>query len=187
LKRSKEQASNDSQRFGVYASWWKLDPWFMIRMLRDWYHPRSPLSSTALVHAAFFSPKFPDSQVKLFEQIMSPTESFLWPLSMMWRFVDNKRVLSGCGLRLLLLAAEKDKLMTLPIMQRNAAEYAASLEEMKQDSFILEETRNISIKGKVTFKIVQGSGHHLMNDLQWMDAARSFEDWLEDFQDSASG
>ena len=85
-------------RWRVYKNWASLDPFFALRLyLRDLGHPRSPLSSTSLVHAAFFSPEFPEDEVKTFELLLTEYESYQWPMQMMWRFVDRERVLQGVG------------------------------------------------------------------------------------------
>ncbi|KAL5345065.1 hypothetical protein ACLOAV_010019 [Pseudogymnoascus australis] len=121
----------------VYRAWWTLDPLFLPRMfLRDWLHPRSPLSSSELVKAAFFCPSFPIDWVKPFEKLMSEYESLRWPVSTMWRgYVDPRRVLLGCGMRLFVLAAELDQLMKMDLMVKTTAEYAGALKQMGKDGY----------------------------------------------------
>jgi len=69
--------------FWVYINgFFKLDPWSLPRVLKDFYHPRSPLSSTQLVHNAFFSKPFPTDEVRKFESDMPEYEWWgdLWML-----------------------------------------------------------------------------------------------------------
>lgn len=162
----------------VYRAWWTLDPLFLPRMfLRDWLHPRSPLSSSELVKAAFFCPSFPIDWVKPFERLMAEYESLRWPISTMWRgYVDPRRVLLGCGMRLFVLAAELDQLMKMDLMLKTTAEYACALKQIRKDGYDIKG-------GEVEFASVEGSGHHLMNDLQFEDALRIFEGWLEKLND----
>lgn len=126
----------------VYWNWFKLDPWFPIRVLWDLYHPRSPLSSTRLIHQAFFSPTYPADKVRTFEAEMAPYESMLWPSEMMFTFVSRTRVLANLlksatsnhanassskkPTPLLVIAGAQDKLMSVPIMRRLAQMYAAT-------------------------------------------------------------
>jgi len=162
----------------VYRSWWRMDPWFLPRMyLRDWFHPRSPLSSTELVKTAFFCPSFPLAQVKPFEKLMSETESLLWPVNIMLRgYIDTRRVLLGCKKRVFVLAGQLDQLMRVEFMERTAAEYTIALKDIEKDG--------VDVKGgRVDFDVVQGSGHHIMNDLQWEDGVQIVEEWLKELND----
>lgn len=96
---------------------------------RDFFHPRSPLSSTTLVHRAFFCPSFPKERVKQFEGLLSEIESLRWPIGMIRRFVNVPGVVRnilGWGLgtsqRVLVVAGEKDTLIgtELPALTANA-------------------------------------------------------------------
>ncbi|KAH9213717.1 Alpha/Beta hydrolase protein [Leptodontidium sp. 2 PMI_412] len=164
--------------WGVYWNWFKMDPWFVPRYyLRDFWHPRSPLSSTSLVHQAFFSPSYPVSDVKSFETLMPEYESMLWPLQMMTRFVDVGRVVRSItgwgkgGIRLLVVAGEKDRLMDVELMRQMAAEYRVAVEKGREE--LVGESGGDVINGgeQVGFEVVMGSGHHLQNDLYWEDCA----------------
>lgn len=105
---------------------------------------------------------------------MSETESILWPVNIMWRgYIDTHRVLLGCRMRVFVLAGELDQLMKMDLMERTAAEYAVTLKEMEKDGLDIK-------KGKVDFGVVDGSGHHLMNDLQWKAGMQTLEIWLEE-------
>ncbi|KAG4435379.1 hypothetical protein IFR05_009122 [Cadophora sp. M221] len=172
--------------WGVYWNWFKMDPWFVPRYyLRDFWHPRSPLSSTSLVHQAFFSPSYPVSKVKSFETLMPEYESMLWPLQMMFRFVDVGRVVRSItgwgkgGMRLLVVAGEKDRLMDVELMRQTAAEYRVAVEKGWVE--LVEESEGGVVDGgeKVGFEVVMGSGHHLQNDLYWEDCAGNILTFVE--------
>ncbi|KAH7370090.1 Alpha/Beta hydrolase protein [Rhexocercosporidium sp. MPI-PUGE-AT-0058] len=161
--------------WGVYWNWFKMDPWFVPRYyLRDFWHPRSPLSSTSLVHQAFFSPSYPVSEVRRFATLMPEYESMLWPLSMMFRFVDVGRVVRSItgwgkgGMRLLVIAGEKDRLMDVELMRQMAAEYRVAVESQPGE---LGDGAGLAGEEQVGFEVVMGSGHHLQNDLYWEDCA----------------
>lgn len=148
--------------FTVYRNWMSMDPWFVVRMyLRDWGHPRSPLSSTQLVRNAFFSKECDTGVVEECERGLAEYESLIWPLSLMRRFVDVRRVLDGCLGKLLVLAAEEDRLMGLKDMRRMVAEY-----------------RRVGF-GEVEWACLEGSGHSLQMDVKWREAASILESWLQ--------
>lgn len=168
-------------RLGVYLNWFKLDPWFAPRFyLRDLWHPRSPLSSTTLVHRAFFSSECQTAEVKKFERLMPEYESLIWPLQMMFKFVDVGRVLRNVmgwrGLRkerVPIIAGEKDTLMGVPLMRRMAADYRiqapALLKSLSGGHTHATETDES--RDGVGFEVIRGSGHHIQNDLQWEECA----------------
>lgn len=160
----------------VYRSWWKLDPWFVPRMfLRHLGHPRSPLSTPQLVKNVFFSPSFPLSEVETFAHNMAPYESLLWPLGIMFNgYVDLHRVLLGCNMKILVVAGQKDVLMRTEFMERTAAEYTIALGECERDGLKEEGER-----GRVDYEVVDDSGHHVMNDSMWKDAADILAEWFE--------
>lgn len=175
------RASLTSNSKDVYYSWWTMDKWFIPRMyLRDFLHPRSPLSSTSLVKTAFFCDSFPLSAVKTFETLMSEYESLIWPLQIMFRgYIDAHRVLLNCNQQLFVLAGENDRLMRLELMERTAAEYTIALGELERDMGITPGKG----KGRVDFDEVEGSGHHLMNDRHWRDGVGILEEWFEAIED----
>ena len=163
----------------MYWNWVKRDPWFLPRFyLRDFWHPRSPLSSTTLVHRVFFCDEFPRERVCAFERVMSESESMLWSSLLMRRFVDTARVLAACGSRLLVMAPEKDRLMTVDLMERTANEYKSAAKSLARRKKADDDG------DAVEFKVVPGAGHHAQNDLQWKDAAKTLEDWLKRFDDA---
>ncbi|KAG8683354.1 hypothetical protein FRC09_016134 [Ceratobasidium sp. 395] len=124
----------------VYVNWVKNDPWFPLRILKDLYHMRSPLSSTRLVHRAFFSPTYSIDKVRAFETDMAPYESMSWPSGMMTPFVSCARVLSNLfqfasttsspsskkHTPLLVVSGAQDMLMRDPLMKWMANQYAAT-------------------------------------------------------------
>ncbi|KAH8592069.1 Alpha/Beta hydrolase protein [Bisporella sp. PMI_857] len=175
--------------YGVYWNWFKHDPWFVPRYyIRDLWHPRSPLSSTTLVHGAFFSPEYPREQVSIFEKMLPAYESMLWPLQMMFPFVNIRNVLKnivGWGneskqRRLLVIAGEKDNLMGVRLMEKMAALYRITLGRI----FSAAEGKEKDIRGhetgtQVQFEVIEGSGHHVQNDLQWEVAAGKVLEFVE--------
>ncbi|KAG9236156.1 Alpha/Beta hydrolase protein [Amylocarpus encephaloides] len=169
---------------GVYANWFKLDPWFAPRYyIRDLWHPRSPLSSTSLVHGAFFSQEFPTAKVQEFELQMPEYESMVWPLGFMLPLAKVHRVVRAIigwknnGTRLLVVAGEKDKLMALPIMQKLAVTYREAIRKMLGVAPCVEE--NANEETPLPLAIVKGSGHHIQNDLYWEDGANQIMSFLE--------
>ncbi|KAK0106284.1 hypothetical protein ONS96_003924 [Cadophora gregata f. sp. sojae] len=180
-----------------YWNWFKMDPWFVPRYyIRDLWHPRSPLSSTTLVHQAFFSPSYPMSGVRKFETLMPEYESMLWPLQMMTRFVDVGRVVrsivgwgrgEGGGKRMLVVAGEKDRLMDVELMREVAAEYRVAVREWwgalvgetKREGEGLVASDGPGEEDGVGFEVVMGSGHHVQNDLYWEDCAQKILKFVE--------
>lgn len=183
-------------RLGVYWNWANLDPYFGIRMyLRDFGHPRSPLSSTTLVHRAFFSPAFPVARVKEFETHMPAFESILWPLGMMFPFVNTRNVLknllgwsTASKERVLVLAGSEDALMGVKLMLRMAKHYRKAFTVLVRQKHLradlveaeteIEDKDGSSGRG-VRFGVVDGAGHHMQNDLQWEDSAQQLLSFVE--------
>ncbi|QRW22736.1 alpha/beta hydrolase family protein [Rhizoctonia solani] len=174
------------------------------------YHPRSPLSSTRLVHRAFFSPTYPIGKVQEFEAEMSPFESMSWPSGMMFPFVSRKRLLSkltklNARAPLLTIGGAQDKLVSVPIMRRLAHLYAATSVGIhaaghavtekkfrfkdvssKQDGFVPGVTRTENERekeqGKIWFAEIKapGAGHNLMRDDGWERCANVIEAFLDE-------
>ncbi|CAE6482221.1 unnamed protein product [Rhizoctonia solani] len=193
----------------IYLNWFLLDPWFLIRALWDLYHPRTALSSTRLVHRAFFSPTYPIEKVQAFEAEMAVYESMFWPMGMMFPFVSPQRLLSNlihhnARAPLLTIGGEQDKLVSVPIMRRLAHLYANTsvgihtattptrrklgLKDMSifQDGFTsgvakTSEERERE-RGKVWFAKIKapGAGHNLMRDDGWEKSARVIELFLNE-------
>ncbi|KAK3490338.1 Alpha/Beta hydrolase protein [Neurospora hispaniola] len=190
----------------IYLTWFRLDPLFALRLLLHLGHPNSPLSHPSLVRLIFFSNDLlPDSYLSRFMSFMSRYESLLWPLGMARSFADSERVLLRiCGWgettkqeqkqgqveRVLVIAGERDKIMTQPIVQRLADWYRAAyerlvVEEKKIDGVMVgseNETVDEEVEGSggpkdtagrgVRFALVPGAGHHCQNDVGWEVGAR---------------
>lgn len=158
-------------------------------MIWHGWHPISPLSSTALIKQAFFCDKFPESQVKKFEQHIVPYESFLWPLGMNLPFVNVRRMIQGImgwgvGERILILVGGGDRLTSKDIKSRLATEHRstfASLVREKKIEAKVEEVRSLGGEDTagegVRFAVVPEAGHHLQNDLQWELGAQKLLDF----------
>ncbi|KAJ1303848.1 hypothetical protein OPQ81_008268 [Rhizoctonia solani] len=193
----------------IYLNWLLLDPWFLIRALWDLYHPRTALSSTRLVHRAFFSPSYPIEKVQAFEAEMAPFESMSWPMGMMFSFVSPKRLLTNllahnARTPLLTIGGSQDKLVSVPIMRRLAGLYAATsvgihtggtiikkklgLRDVTglQDGFTSGVTQTTEEKerqrGRIWFAAIEGpgAGHNLMRDDGWEKCARVIEAFLDE-------
>ncbi|CCO30264.1 hypothetical protein BN14_04291 [Rhizoctonia solani AG-1 IB] len=194
----------------VYLNWFIIDPWFPIRVLWDLYHPRSPLSSTRLVHRAFFAPTYSIDKVQAFEAEMSPFESMSWPSGMMFPFVSRKRLLSNLTKHynarapLLTICGAQDRLVSVLIMRRLAHLYAATSVGIhaggttskrqlgfkdvssRQDGFVSGVSRTNEERererGKVWFAEIKapGAGHNLMRDDGWERCASVIEAFLDE-------
>lgn len=199
----------------IYLTWFRLDPLFALRLLLHLGHPNSPLSHPSLVRLIFFSDhhhhQLPDSYLSRFMSFMSRYESLLWPIGMALSFADPEKVLlriSGWGeetttkqeqkqkrgqedSRVLVIAGERDKIMTQPIMQRLSEWYRAAyerlaVEEKKIDGVVVVLGENGTVDGEVEgsrgpkdtagrgvrFALVPGAGHHCQNDVGWEVGAR---------------
>lgn len=98
-------------------------------------------------------------------------------------YIDTHRVLLNCNQQLLVLAAEHDRLMRLPLMEQTAAEYTMALGELERDMGVTPGKG----KGRVDFDVVEGSAHHVMNDSSWRDGVRILEEWFEVIGDLEEG
>ncbi|KAH7263597.1 Alpha/Beta hydrolase protein [Fusarium tricinctum] len=147
---------------GVYLNWWKMDPWFTVRMIFHLWHSNSPLSHPKLTQRAFFGDKFPLSAVIPFQRHMNRYESYMWPFSMMYGFASASNILrhirneGASGEKVLVMAGTQDKLMTAPVTENTAAFYREAGTEARDG---------------VRLRFVEGAGHHLQNDIQWEDGA----------------
>ncbi|KAK5634278.1 hypothetical protein RRF57_009992 [Xylaria bambusicola] len=170
----------------VYMNWWRMDPWFSVRMLFHGWHSNSPLSHPFLVKQAFFSKDYPEDKLAEFHSHGNRYESFLWPLGMMRRFVDPKNVLQsiagwGSGNRLLIMAGTTEKLMTKPIQEKAAETYRTAFSELVRDTKLKAQDEAIHVlPGEggmdnaghgVELAWVPDAGHHLQNDTTWETGA----------------
>jgi pimeloyl-ACP methyl ester carboxylesterase len=110
---------------------------------------------------------------------MPEYESTIWPLGMMFKFVDVRKVLESIvgwkddkSWRVLVIAGEKDRLMGVSLMERMAAMYRAALQTCWWG--VGDTTRDVR-RGDgqegVGFSVIKGSGHHVQNDLHWEECA----------------
>lgn len=175
-------------RYGVYWNWFKLDPWFAPRYyIRDLWHSRSPLSSTTLVHNAFFAPGCPRDTVRTLEKGLADYESMIWPLFMMTPFVNTQGVIRSIvewkrgRKNLLVVAGEKDVLMTPKIMW-DVKEVYKSVSRVLMPWLEVKEEKKDKVdveSGNVGFEVVSDSGHHFQNDRHWEEAASKIRGFLE--------
>jgi pimeloyl-ACP methyl ester carboxylesterase len=179
---------------GVYWNWVKLDPFYPLRMyLLHFGHPRSPLSSTRLVKQAFFCDECPDERVREFEtQEMPPYESMAWPLATFGMFADPEKIVRAAGFstrsgdksevdlrpRVLVIAGEKDVLMKPGVMAKLVGLLRAAV-RLVLISAGSEGDAQEGIKDGVEFRVVQGSGHQLMNDIHWKECAENLLGFLQ--------
>ncbi|KAK3997089.1 Alpha/Beta hydrolase protein [Cladorrhinum sp. PSN332] len=159
---------------GVYINWWRLDPFFTLRMLFHFSHPNSPLSHPTLTRRAFFSPSYPESSLLKFQSQTSRYESYLWPFGMMRPFTDPFRLLSQItslrtttttttttgtkkgGEKILVLAGELDKLMTPGVMRDLAGMYRAAYTTLVKQKKVDSEGEEEEEEGEV--KSIGGEG-----------------------------
>lgn len=121
-------------------------------------------------------------------------ESMVWPLGMMLPFVNKRRIVSsiigwgGPSNRMLVVAGEKDVLMRVPLMEKMAGLYRVVVERLgfwskgKGTKLTDEDNEEDSAKedecGGVKFEIVNGGGHHFMNEVHWEEGAHKVELFL---------
>ncbi len=151
-------------------------------MVLHLWHPNSPLSHPALTRRAFFSAEQTDAYVEAFQDRISPYESLRWALGMMKPFANGEKVLEhisggGSGQRLMVLAGELDKIMTVPIMQELAQWYRTKYNFLvRQGAVQGVDDEVVPLPGAgdqdnvghgVRFCVVPKAGHHLQNDVPW--------------------
>lgn len=152
----------------MYNQWlFRHDPFSLPRSFLHLLHPRSPLSTPLLLRNAFFSPYQTSASStvvkKVFEEEMPVVESMRWPLGLMSAFTTPGEVLAhvqpsdGGGKKVLLIAGELDALVTPEIVRTSYEAYREAAGE-KAD-------------GMVEYVAVEGSGHHVMLDWRWKEAA----------------
>ncbi|KAF2188129.1 alpha/beta-hydrolase [Zopfia rhizophila CBS 207.26] len=170
----------------VYKFWsWMIPFHFPYRL----FHPRHVLATTSQVKSAFFSPQIPLSSVRIFEKLLAPYESLLWPSQMLPSFVNPTALLSNIvgwnrsasstkpnADKLLVLAAEYDVLCTPKVLLDAAERYMKAFSDMVRRNAILEEGGESE---GVRFRVVPGVGHHLMNDVEWERGAEEIFEWLQ--------
>jgi len=161
----------------------------MIRVYLHLWHPKSPLSSTPLVKAVFFSNSMTLSATKAFETRTSNYESYVWPFQMIRSsFINVRKVLTSLstkGFKVLVLAGGVDKLMSGDIMRKMVVQYRDSAESLvgegvlkqAEDRFSADEKELKDRADSVIFSTVEGAGHHFQNDVMWEVGARRLASW----------
>lgn len=181
---------------GVYWNWFKLDPFYPLRMcLLHFGHPRSPLSTTRLVKQAFFCDECPDERVREFEtQEMAPYESVAWPLATFGMFADPDKIVRAAGLsnssgsrpRVLVIAGGKDVLMKPVVMGKLVGILREAVKQVF-GSVGGGGDPGEGIGDGVEFRVVKGSGHQLMNDIHWEECAERILGFLEQTRGDMDG
>ena len=111
----------------VYLNWFVADPWFALRIIHQGGDPKAPLSSPALVQKIFFGPQMRRDDLLKFYEDMNPEESIAWPSSMMFPFVDVKKVKEHASGKVAWIGGQKDVIMSPRIMKGAAQAYQAPL------------------------------------------------------------
>ena len=162
-------------------------------------HPRSPLSSPALVQQAFFSSQFPRSKVEDWQRWMPEWESLRWPLGMMRQFVSFPRILENItslsrqGARICIIAGSGDKLVGSQIPERLAKTFRDAIKILADDKRIdrvedepndekvtsIDEVRTTSSLG-VRFVDMEGAPHHFQNDIKQEVGARQLMSFINE-------
>lgn len=73
----------------LFYNWFLQDPYFLVRSAFHLQHPGSPLSTTQLVHGAFFGHLFPRARVHEFVRWMPRYETLVWPQAMFGRSIAD--------------------------------------------------------------------------------------------------
>jgi len=178
----------NANRAGVYVNWMSKDPFLMIRMILQGYHPNSPLSHPALTKQAFFCEKVSDSYVEAFHRRLSPFESFLWPFGMLLPFATPARIVgsvvgSAKGLKILVMGGERDIMTTPDVMRKLASRLREAIEGRSSRKQTDGEKSMDATTAGVRCVFVEGAGHHLQNDVQWKDGARKLFEFYERVQE----
>ena len=175
-----------------------MDPWFVFRVYLHLMHPRSPLSSPALVKQAFFSPNFPLPKVEDWQRWMPEWESLRWPLGMMRQFVSFPRILENIvglsrqGARVCIIAGSGDKLVGSQIPERLANTFRDTIKSLANDKRIdraedasnaeklnsIDGVRSTSRLG-VRFVDMEGAPHHFQNDIKHEVGARQLLSFID--------
>ena len=171
----------------------------MFREYLHLMHPRSPLSSTALVHRAFFSSQYPRAKVVEWQRWLPEWESLRWPIGMMRSFVSFPGILKNIvglgrrGAHVCIIAGSEDKLVGVQIPRRLAQTFRdavrASTESKKTDHSVIstKDGKDFHINGvsfdtssEVHFVAIAGAAHHFQNDVHQEVGARQLLSFLED-------
>lgn len=158
------------------------------------WHSNSPLSHPFLTRRAFFSDQYPEEDLIEFQRHSNRYESFLWPLGMMYPFVNARRLLGGIrgwghgSERILIMAGTGDKLMTQGVQVKAAKTYRDAFSALVDEKKIDEDSGSVrKLEGEggkdnggcgVRLAWVPGAGHHVQNDVQWKVGAAKLLAWL---------
>ncbi|KAK3903881.1 Alpha/Beta hydrolase protein [Staphylotrichum tortipilum] len=145
----------------IAQSWRDLDPWFVSRMICHLWHPNSPLAEQI------------DEYAESFQDRACPYESFVWAVDLMK---------PDRGESVMVLCAELDRIMRLPIMEDLAETYRTTYSTMvrreqlqgadAEVSPLPGEGDGDSVGHGVRYCVVPRSGHQLQNDASWEIGAR---------------
>ena len=123
---------------------------------------------------------------------MAPYESMVWALATFRMFADPGKIVRAVGLtnssghgsteqlrpRVLVVAGGKDVLTRPGVMAKLASLLRDAVRSVfgsvKDDGGVQE-----GITDGVEFRVVQGSGHHLMGDVYWEECAEKILGFLE--------
>lgn len=141
--------------YDAYWNWAKLDPWFFLRSVLSGGHPTSPLSHPALVHKAFFGPRYPSglddgwARVKEFMKWMAPYESMSWAMAMngsLWRWLWGRNEWLSVGSiissiegwqtssdRVCVMVGSHDRLMNEAMARRQFKDYADAAQALRDE------------------------------------------------------
>ena len=174
----------------MYTHWFPIVP---IQMPYRLFHPRYPLATTSAVKSSFFSRETPISHVKVFERLLAPYESLMWPFQMIMpvgRAADILKGVSGWWEKgkggaktcLLVVAGEKDVLCRPRILEALAGWYRGALKEGYPSSSANRDAAEREAEEGVRFRVVKGVAHHMQNEVEWEKGAEEILRWLKELQ-----
>lgn len=119
-------------------------------------------------------------------------ESMAWPLATFGMFADPEKIVRAAGLparyggksevdlkpRVLVIAGGKDVLMKPGVMAKLVGLLRAAV-RLGLVSAGSEGDAQEGVKDAVEFRVVQGSGHQLMNDIHWKECAENLLKFLQ--------
>lgn len=141
----------------------------------------------------------PTEKVVEVEKTMPEYESMSWPLGMLRQFVNPFSVLRNLGLaplgsptarrepgRILIVAGEKDRLVTLDLKERLKNWYTeaaittlAKVRLANQGHGSGQDYLGGEVGELVSIKVAPGVGHHIMLDVRWKESAEMVLQWLQ--------
>ena len=187
-------------RLGTFINFLRMDPLFVPRLLLYCLHPRAMLPTTIHLRRLFFSPQYPNDELEDFNHYLPESESMVWVLGLIRKFVDFRivvqRSITGLGSsqlneeRILILVGELDVLMDVSMMRRLATRYRDAVKQLTgekreghvssdEDDEAYTETYTENRGDGVRMVVVKGAGHHVQNDLQWEVGVQRVADFLQ--------